>query len=121
MSSSLKLQLSTEQVIALAPDASAAQSSRGLAHTRQWLRLAQGPSAIWGECQGSAAQPYQTQVDLNGPAIQCSCPSRKRPCKHGLGLLLLYAAQPDRFEPAAPPAWVKSSWLIRSLPCPASA
>src|SRR5688572_24897024 len=97
MSSTVKFQLNADQVIALAPDASAAQSSRGLAHARQWLKLAQSPEAIWGECKGSAAQPYQVQVDLSGPAFQCTCPSRKRPCKHGLGLLLLYAGQPERF------------------------
>jgi hypothetical protein len=115
MSSTVKLQLSADQVIALAPDANAAQSSRGLAQPRQWLRLEQGAAAIWGECQGSAAQPYQTQVDLDGPAFNCSCPSRKRPCKHGLGLLLLFADQPERFDRAAPPEWV-SDWLNSRAP-----
>src|SRR5687767_3870852 len=105
MSSTVKFQLSPEQVIALAPDAGAAQSSRGLANARQWLRLECAPGVIWGECQGSAAQPYQTQVDLSGPAFQCACPSRKRPCKHGVGLLLLFTGQPQRFVPAPPPAW----------------
>jgi hypothetical protein len=110
MSSTVKFQLSADQVIALAPDAGAAQSSRGLAQARQWLWLAHAPGVIWGECQGSAAQPYQTQVDLNGPAFQCSCPSRKRPCKHSLGLLLLFTDQPHRFSTAQPPAWV-ADWL----------
>nr|WP_279163542.1 SWIM zinc finger family protein [Rhodococcus erythropolis] len=27
-------------------------------------------------------------VDLRGPAYKCSCPSRKFPCKHALGLLV---------------------------------
>ena len=110
MPPTVKLQLTADQVLALAPDANAAQSSRGLAQPRQWLRLGQGATAIWGEVKGSAAQPYQAQVDLNGPAFQCSCPSRKRPCKHGLGLLLLYADQPEHFALAAPPEWV-SEWL----------
>ncbi len=110
MSSSVTFQFSAEQVITLAPDTGAAQSSRGLATSGQWLRLGQGAGVIWGECQGSAAEPYQTQVDLTGPAFQCGCPSRKRPCKHGLGLLLLFAGQPQCFEIAQAPAWV-SEWL----------
>ena len=110
MSSTVELQLNAEQVLALAPDANAAQSSRGLANPRHWQNLGQGTHALWGECQGSAAQPYQAQVDLTGPAIQCSCPSRKRPCKHGLGLLLLFADQPQQFNSTQPPAWV-SDWL----------
>jgi hypothetical protein len=110
MSSTVRVQLSAEQVIALAPDASAAQSSRGLAQAGPWLRLEQAPSALWGECQGSAAQPYRVAVDLDGPAFLCSCPSRKRPCKHALGLLLLYTDQPEGFGQAALPGWA-SDWL----------
>ena len=41
--------------------------------------------------QGSAASPYQTGIDLSEPAFQCTCPSHKFPCKHGLGLFLLLA------------------------------
>lgn len=41
-------------------------------------------------------------VDLASPAYKCSCPSRKFPCKHALGLLLLWSAGtvPDTDEPA---------------------
>ena len=28
-------------------------------------------------------------IDSTGPAYKCSCPSRKFPCKHALGLLFL--------------------------------
>ncbi len=114
MSSTVNFQLNADQVIALAPDAGAAQSSRGLANPRQWLRLEQAPGVVWGEVQGSAPQPYRAQVDLSGPSFQCSCPSRKRPCKHGLGLLLLYTGQPQRFNSAQPPAWV-TDWLATRL------
>lgn len=114
MSSTVELQLNVDQVLALAPDLSAAQSSRGLANSRHWQNLGEGTGAIWGECRGSAAQPYQTQVDLNGPVIQCSCPSRKRPCKHGLGLLLLFAEQPQRFRRTKSPLWV-SDWLANRV------
>jgi hypothetical protein len=64
--------------------------------------------AAWGEAKGSGAKPYQVAVDFNGPAFKCSCPSRKIPCKHVLGLLLQYAT--GTLASAAAPDWVKD-WL----------
>lgn len=61
---------------------------------------------------GSGKEPYRTQADLNGPAFQCSCPSRKFPCKHSLGLLLLLVGNPARVSEAAPPDWV-SDWTAK--------
>ena len=55
------------------------------------LTGAEAGDGVWGECQGSAAAPYRTAVDLSGPAYRCSCPSRKFPCKHALALLLLWS------------------------------
>jgi hypothetical protein len=99
-----------EQVLALAPDPSAARAGRDLASPRKWLSAGSDGDAVWGETQGSAKQPYRTVVDLSGPAFKCSCPSRKFPCKHGLGLLLVYAADATQFAPGAPPAWI-GEWL----------
>ncbi|EFO80781.1 SWIM zinc finger domain protein [Oscillochloris trichoides DG-6] len=106
--------LTTEQVLALAPDAASAKAGRGLATPRSWVSVGRDAQAVWGECQGSGKTPYQTQIDLRGPAFRCSCPSRKFPCKHGLGLLLLLAAQPDVVAPATPPAWV-AEWLASRI------
>ena len=93
--------LTSDQVLALAPDAASAKAGAALATARQWERVgADGDRAVWGECRGSGAQPYQTRVDLDGPAYRCSCPSRKIPCKHVLGLLLLHAGSPALFAPA---------------------
>lgn len=101
----------TEQaVLALAPDASSAKAARGLLGPSQWPRLGVDDAAVWGECKGSGAKPYQTQVDRSGPAFKCSCPSRKFPCKHGLALLLLHVQDSSRFNDAARPEWV-SAWL----------
>lgn len=104
--------LTTQQILALAPDASAAKSGQGLANPRHWQALGADERAAWGECRGSAKDPYRTQVDLAEPAFRCTCPSRKFPCKHGLGLLLLLSASPAAFERDAPPAWV-AEWLAR--------
>jgi hypothetical protein len=99
-----------EQILALAPDAKSAQNGQGLARSSKWQGLGRNQEAVWGECQGSGSQPYQTQVDLGETAFKCSCPSRKFPCKHGLGLLFLFANQPDSFNQTQPPDWV-NDWI----------
>jgi hypothetical protein len=100
--------LTHEQIRTLAPDASAARSGEALADRRRWKSAGRTDVAAWGFCQGSGANPYQVAVDIAGPAYQCSCPSRKIPCKHALGLLFLVA---DGGAPTAdPPDWAQS-WL----------
>src|SRR5690349_1526069 len=104
-----------DRVLALAPDASSAKAGQDLANPRKWVTLAgDGSLAIWGECQGSGAKPYQVQVDLSEPAFKCSCPSRKFPCKHGLGLLLMFATGPELLKFADRPAWVNEWFASRA-------
>ena len=92
------------RVLALAPDAPSQRAAQSLASGRSWpLTGAAEPGALWGECRGSAATPYRTVVDLAGPAYQCSCPSRKFPCKHALALLLLWADGSVKTTPATRP------------------
>ncbi len=87
---------SLDQIAALAPDGVSLAAARKL--TTRWSDTGHHQTALWGSCQGSAAKPYQTIVDLSGPAYTCSCPSRKFPCKHALSLLVSWAedAVPDR-------------------------
>lgn len=103
-----------DQVLALAPDASSAKSGRDLAAPRHWLTLGTDGACAWGTLQGSGKNPYQTSIDLSEPAFKCSCPSRKFPCKHGLGLFLILAQQPAAFTEAVPPPWT-SEWLAKRL------
>lgn len=103
-------QWTVDQVLALAPDAASAKNGRGLATPQKWASLGRQDSVIWGECKGSGKNPYQTQIDLSEPAFRCSCPSRKFPCKHGLGLFLLLAEQPQEIAEVDPPAWV-ADWI----------
>ncbi|HYZ30082.1 MAG TPA: SWIM zinc finger family protein [Thermoleophilaceae bacterium] len=98
-----------QQVLALAPDPSAAKAGQGLASPRPWSELGQDERAVWGLCQGSGKKPYQTQVDLSEPVFKCTCPSRKFPCKHALGLLLLWSSS-DAVPTGTRPAWVEE-WL----------
>jgi len=99
-----------EQIVALAPDPSSAKAGHEQARAHKWRSLGHNPRAAWGECQGSAKEPYQTCIDLNGPAFKCTCPSRKTPCKHALGLLLLLSQKIDLDLAAAPPPWA-AEWL----------
>jgi hypothetical protein len=102
--------LTMDGVLALAPDDASARAARGLTGHAKWSLLGANDSAAWGECQGSGSKPYQTQVDLSGPAFRCSCPSRKFPCKHGLALLMMRAQDPKIFLVQESPAWV-AEWL----------
>ncbi|MEV0569739.1 SWIM zinc finger family protein [Dactylosporangium sp. NPDC050588] len=100
----------TDQVMALAPDASAQRAARGMAGDRAWLESGLSatdelPPTIWGLCQGSGSTPYQTAVDLTEPAFKCTCPSRKFPCKHSLALLLRWSA--GSVTDATAPGWVQ--------------
>ncbi|WP_280315703.1 SWIM zinc finger family protein, partial [Nocardia abscessus] len=98
-----------DQVTALAPDASSLSAARKLVN--RWHESGQHGAALWGRCQGSGATPYQTIVDLSGPAYRCSCPSRKFPCKHALSLLLRWAA--GEVAATAEPADYAASWFGR--------
>jgi SWIM zinc finger len=100
----------TEKVLSLAPDASSAKSGKELASPRKWVSMGRDAQSAWGLCQGSGKNPYQACIDLNEPAFKCTCPSRKFPCKHSLGLFLILAGQPGVVSEGAPPDWVKE-WL----------
>ena len=99
-----------DQATALVPDAGTLKRGRELAAPAKWGNLGRTSTAAWGECAGSGAKPYLTGIDLTAPAFKCSCPSRVFPCKHGAGLLLLLARQPELLPPAAPPTWL-AEWL----------
>jgi hypothetical protein len=100
---------SVSRVEQLAPDAAAVKAGQGLAKPSKWQKLGRDERVIWGECQGSGANPYQVRVDLEVAAYKCSCPSRKQPCKHALGLLLMTAAG-ESIPTGAPPAFVEE-WV----------
>lgn len=102
--------LTVEQALALAPDSAAAAAGRKLGRAAGWRSLGRSDDALWGECQGSAL--YQVRVALADLAAKCSCPSRKLPCKHSLGLLVLAASDPAALPTGEPPEWV-GEWLAR--------
>ncbi|MCI4660926.1 MAG: SWIM zinc finger domain-containing protein [Neomegalonema sp.] len=113
--------LSPEQVAAMAPDLAARKAGEKLAQPGKWPLLAQSDAEglIWGACQGSGASPYQVVIALVDLGYKCSCPSRKFPCKHVLGLGFLWASGAV-FAQSSPSAFV-TDWLSRRRGRPSSA
>ena len=102
--------LTTDQVNGLAPDAASAAAGRKLAAGKHWEDLGSSDVAAWGKCRGSAV--YQVKVDFANFGYHCSCPSRKFPCKHVLGMLLLLADSASSFLAGDPPDWT-AEWLAK--------
>ena len=98
----------------LATDQSSLKAAAGLAKPAKWseVGVSRDGALVWGECAGSGANPYRVMADLRDLGNKCTCPSRKFPCKHVLGLLWLKAEAVVPFVPADTPAWV-SDWLGR--------
>ncbi|WP_338665287.1 SWIM zinc finger family protein [Pararoseomonas sp. SCSIO 73927] len=99
--------LTVEQILELAPDAPSRKAGQGQAKAASWSGPGRDGTLIWGEIKGSGAAPYRTVCDLAGPASKCTCPSRKFPCKHALGLMLVNAAAP--LPAGEPPDWA-AAW-----------
>lgn len=91
------MKFTPDQIAQLAPDAASDKAGQKLAVSTKWPKLCKNQLALWGECQGSGKKPYKTAVDLSVLAFKCSCPSRKFPCKHAIGLLYLHCAQGQQF------------------------
>jgi hypothetical protein len=101
-----RMTLTSAQILDLAPDAASRKAGQEQAKPAKWSGLGRAGTVIWGEIKGSGASPYRTVADLAGPASKCTCPSRKFPCKHALGLMLVEAAAP--IGAGAPPDWVEA-------------
>ncbi|MFB7245317.1 hypothetical protein CW362_30360 [Streptomyces populi] len=103
-----------DQVLALAPDAASRKAGSKLGAAGPWSEAGSTEEGtVWGLCRGSGSKPYQTVVDIAdsaGPAYKCSCPSRKFPCKHALGLLLLWAGTDGAVPSGQAPDWA-AQWL----------
>ncbi|WP_299532460.1 SWIM zinc finger family protein [uncultured Streptomyces sp.] len=95
--------------MALAPDETSRRAGAGLGVPGAWSGTGHDATgAVWGSCEGGGGRPYRTAVDTGGPAYTCSCPSRKSPCKHALGLLLLHASDPAAVPVGEAPEWASA-------------
>ncbi|WP_437184965.1 SWIM zinc finger family protein [Planctomicrobium sp. SH668] len=102
------MQFDLEQIAQLAPDAQSMTAARQSMSPRLWSQAGLLPDVIWGQCLGSTF--YHVAVDLQSFGYKCSCPSRKRPCRHVLALMLLLVTTPDALTETEPPATVRE-WI----------
>lgn len=103
-----------ETITALAPDQASLGAARKLMKPGKWplRQIDEATGMVWGECQGSGANPYRTVFDKTDQGYKCTCPSRKFPCKHVLALMWMYVDGPAEFSPGTTPEWV-SDWIGR--------
>lgn len=82
--------LTLDTIKRLAPDSKSVTNAKSVADPRKWSVLGiDNDGVLWGEYNGS--ERYSLFASTASPSTDtgCSCPSRKRPCKHVLGLLML--------------------------------
>ncbi len=104
--------LSRGEIEAMAPDQSALKAAAGLLKPAKWSSRGVSGGLVWGECQGSGANPYRVAADTIDIGSKCTCPSRKFPCKHAIALMWLHVDEPGGFAPAETPDWV-TDWMGR--------
>jgi hypothetical protein len=73
------MNLTTDQIVAMAPDDASLKAARSLTSPARWPLLGQSSDALWGECQGSGSKPYQVSVDLTSPARSAPVPAESFP------------------------------------------
>ena len=108
--------ISAQAIESVAPDQAALAAASKIKRTA-WAALGkdEGRQLAWGECSGSGSAPYRISLDMNDLAAKCTCPSRKFPCKHALGLMLVALDAPQALAPTPAPDWVLD-WLSRRRP-----
>lgn len=81
--------LRQKAIEAAAPDQASLSAAIKLLKPALWSGLSGSADGklIWGDCQGSGANPYRLAVDLDNVGSKCTCPSRRFPCKHALALM----------------------------------
>lgn len=104
------MKFTESQIQSLAPDITSLKAGKALSGKNKWIAAGYSSRALWGEIKGSGTKPYQTQVDINNIAFKCSCPSRKFPCKHGIGLMLLWTNDTASVLSCEEPSWV-AEWI----------
>ncbi len=109
--------LRQETIEAAAPDQASLAAAVKLLKPSLWSDLSGSSDGrlVWGDCQGSGANPYRLAVDLVEIGSKCTCPSRKFPCKHALALMLMQS-RGQAFASADVPAWVVE-WMGRRKGC----
>jgi hypothetical protein len=105
-----------EQVVAFAGSSARFGAGEAAAVPARWAPVGASERALWGRYHGSGAEPYDVAVDHLRVSARCSCPSRVSPCKHGVGLLVLWVRGHVAVS-AEPPAVAR--WIERQQRTPA--
>ena len=106
------MEMTRAAIEAMAPDQSALAAASALLKPAKWPLRARSERLIWGECQGSGANPYRVAADVEDRGSKCTCPSRKFPCKHALALMWMYVEDDAAFQAGSVPDWV-DDWTRR--------
>jgi hypothetical protein len=106
------MEMTRAAIEAMAPDQSALAAASALLKLAKWPLRARSGRLIWGECQGSGANPYRVAVDVDDRGAKCTCPSRKFPCKHALALMWMFVENGAVFQTGDVPDWV-NDWTRR--------
>jgi hypothetical protein len=114
------LRWTIEQVVALAGNASRFGAGEATAVPGSWTHSGAGERALWGRFHGSGREPYDIAVDHERVAHRCTCPSRVQPCKHVLGLLVLWVRGmvADGSEPTEVARWIERERRRGDEPAP---
>jgi hypothetical protein len=111
-----------QNIYNLASDKDAFARAKKHAHTRKWKNLQSNGKLTWGESKSSGASFYKTIFDNTHPEkaiFHCTCPSRKRPCKHSIALALLLLEQSGAFHIIEGTSdWAKDLIAKKSAPPP---
>src|SRR5437016_4552530 len=95
-----------EQLVAVMATGTALLDGRGLVKKGAYHGLSKTADGtlMFAECQGSGKSIYKVSMDMGGgrdrPVLRCNCPSRQHPCKHAIGLMLLFIEQGSEFQVA---------------------
>ncbi len=101
--------MTQDRILSYSPDEASTKNALALAKREKWEHVGaydgDEGEVVWGEIKGSSGETYHTRIGVDDFAFRCSCPSRKRPCKHALALGVLRANDASVFRDS-PPAWV---------------
>lgn len=108
-----------DKIAAMAANPAAEKRGRDTARPALWTNTMTDGLYLWGQCKGSGAMPYQTQINLALPAFACTCPLfAKPPCKHALGLLFYWEQNKTNIQQTDQyPDWVQK-WKAKHQPAP---
>ena len=93
-----KISITKSYIEAIAPNTGALKNARELLKSFSGMRVDIDRACLYASCLGNVGAAYSVAVSLeNSLRYKCSCPSRQSPCKHVLGLLMLYESNSEVF------------------------